>query len=64
MNTRRTGITSAWPPYLMDVAFQVVLSSAYPDHTIISLLMLVDNTTPAATDGLNGRFRIVTICKV
>ena len=60
MNAKRTDITSAWKPYLMDVAFQKhVLSSVYPNHTINSFLMLVDKTTPAATDGLNSRFRIV-----
>ena len=60
MRNNGNGPTSAWNPYLQDVAFQHhVLQKAYPGCTINCYLMLVDKTAVASTDGLNTHFRVV-----
>jgi hypothetical protein len=52
-------LSSEWSPYLNDVAFQKhVVSSAYPNCSVSSYLMLVDKQAKCPTDGLNQKFRI------
>ncbi len=53
-------IKSPWKPYLYDIAFQRhVLSSAYPNSTISSFLMMANKNAECPTDGLNQKFKIV-----
>ena len=58
LNTKGA-LSSAWKPYLYDVAFQAhVLKHAMPGHEISSYLMLADKAAKCPTDGLNQKFRI------
>jgi hypothetical protein len=46
-------------PYLQDVAFQkLVVSQAFPDHTVSTYLMMPDKAAVATVDQLNQRFKI------
>lgn len=50
-------LSSAWEPYLIDVAFQnYVFKKVYPNLKINSSLMLADKTAKASVDGLNQKF--------
>lgn len=50
-------LSSAWEPYLIDVAFQCyVAKSAFPSHAISGSLMLADKSATASVDGINQRF--------
>ena len=54
---KRGLIKPAWLPYLHDVAFQTwVLSAAMPGYDVRPHLMLVDKSSLAPIDGLNGYF--------
>jgi hypothetical protein len=56
---KKGGVSSAWKPYLYDVAFQrYVLTHARPDLAVQSFLMLADKSATAIEDGLNQRFPI------
>ncbi|MGI5872848.1 MAG: DUF2779 domain-containing protein, partial [Bacillota bacterium] len=56
----KSGITSEWKPYLLDVAFQkYVVSKAFPNYKVTAYLMLADKNSKCPTDGLNQKFRIV-----
>ena len=58
LNTKGA-LSSAWKPYLYDIAYQAhVLKSAMPDHVISSYLMIADKAAKCPTDGLNQKFRI------
>lgn len=53
-------ISSAWEPYLQDVAFQkYVLENACPGYTVTSYLMMADKNALCPVDGLNQKFRIL-----
>jgi hypothetical protein len=55
-------ISAKWRPYLIDVAFQVmVLKNAFPQFTVSSYLMLADKTKTASVHGLNQRFKITKV---
>lgn len=55
------GVTSAWKPYLLDVAFQKhVLKNALPDCQVSSWLMLADKSALCPSEGLHQKFRIVS----
>lgn len=57
MKKGRPEISSAWEPYLIDVAFQkYVLKSAFPKFEITPFLMLADKSSVATVEGLNQRF--------
>jgi hypothetical protein len=52
-------ISTAWKPYLYDVAFQTyVLRHAMPSFEVSPFLMIVDSSAECPTDGLSGKFRI------
>lgn len=54
---KRGSIKPAWLPYLHDVAFQTwVLRAAMPAYDVRPHLMLVDKSSVAPIDGLNGYF--------
>ena len=57
----KTGtIRSSWKPYLYDIAFQkYVLTSAYPEASVKSFLMLVDKNIKCPIEGLNQKFKII-----
>ncbi len=57
----KTGtIRSSWKPYLYDIAFQkYVLTSAYPEASVTSYLMLVDKNIKCPIEGLNQKFKII-----
>ena len=58
LNTKGA-LSSAWKPYLYDIAYQAhVLKSAMPGHIISSYLMIADKAAKCPTDGLNQKFRI------
>lgn len=58
--TKAGRISSAWEPYLQDVAFQkYVLENACPGYNISSCLMMADKNVPCPVDGLNQKFRIL-----
>ena len=58
--TKNSKISSAWEPYLQDVAFQKhVLENACPGFTVNSYLMMADKNSLCPTDGLNQKFRIM-----
>ncbi len=55
-------ISSSWQPYLEDVAFQkYVVEHAHPELKVKAHLMLASKDVTSATDGLNQKFRIVTM---
>lgn len=55
----RNGIKSEWKPYIEDIAFQkYVISSAFPEYTVVPFLMLADKNAICPTDGLNQKFMI------
>lgn len=50
-------ISSAWEPYLIDVAFQsYVLKKAFPQFSVTPFLMLADKSMTATVAGLNQSF--------
>lgn len=50
-------LSSAWEPYLIDVAFQChVVKSAYPSLSVSGSLMLADKSATASVDGINQKF--------
>jgi hypothetical protein len=50
-------LSSAWEPYLIDVAFQTyVFQKAFPKFKVSSYLMLADKSVSATVDGLNQLF--------
>jgi hypothetical protein len=52
-------IRSDMLPYLQDVAFQkFVLDTAYPGHTVLTFLMMVDKSAVASTNRISQRFKI------
>ncbi len=52
-------ISSAWKPYVNDVAFQkYVITRAFPQFQVFSFLMLVDKTKTATVNGLNQKFQL------
>ena len=56
---KKGGLSTAWKPYLYDVAFQAhVVGKAMPEYSIEAFLMLADKTAKCPTDGLNRKFRI------
>lgn len=56
---KRGGLTSAWKPYLFDLAFQkYVAQRAYPDLQFRAYLLMADKTKPAAVNGINQLFRV------
>ena len=58
--TKAGKITSAWEPYLQDIAFQkYVLENACPEYKINSYLMMADKNAPCPVNGLNQKFRII-----
>ena len=60
LNKRGTTIRSKWKPYLYDIAFQkYVLTSAYPESSVSSFLMMVDKNAKCPIEGLNQKFKIV-----
>ena len=60
LNKKGTTIKSGWKSYLYDIAFQKhVLTSAYPDASVDSYLMLVDKNAECPIEGLNQKFKIV-----
>ena len=60
LNKKGTTIKSGWKSYLYDIAFQKhVLTSAYPDASVDSYLMLVDKNAECPIEGLNQKFTIV-----
>ena len=59
LNTRGD-ISSAWKPYVMDVAFQRhVLSRACPQFQVHAWLMLPDKGAVCVNDGMNQKFEIL-----
>jgi len=55
----RGGLSTAWRPYLYDVAFQkYVVGKALPEFTVKAHLMLADKEKKASVDGLNQKFFI------
>lgn len=59
MVTKKGLISSAWKPYIADIAFQKwVLKQLYPSYTITSCLMLVDKDAICPSDGLNQKFLV------
>ena len=62
LNKKGTGVTSAWKPYLYDVAFQqYVLEKAFPGKVIKPYLMLADKNATASVDGLNQKFQLIKL---
>lgn len=58
--TKAGKISSAWEPYLQDVAFQkYVLGNACPDCKVSAYLMMADKNAACPVDGLNQKFRII-----
>ncbi len=57
----KTGkISSGWKSYLYDVAFQKhVITTAYPQFTNTTYLMLADKTAICPTNGLNQKFKLL-----
>src|SRR5690606_2640492 len=56
---KNKSITSAWKPYLLDIAFQTyVVRNAFPAFHVTSSLMFADKSKAASIDGLNQRFLI------
>lgn len=52
-------LSSAWEPYLRDVAFQTyVARGAFPSWTVSPYLMMADKSSRATVDGINQRFLI------
>lgn len=52
-------VSSAWSPYLYDVAFQkYVLMKAFPGYNVSAFLMLADKNALCPTDGLNQKFKL------
>lgn len=50
-------LSSAWEPYLIDVAFQCyVVKSAFPSAKVSGSLMLADKSATASVDGINQKF--------
>lgn len=50
-------LSSAWEPYLIDVAFQChVVKSAIPSARVSGSLMLADKSATASVDGINQKF--------
>lgn len=50
-------LSSAWEPYLIDVAFQChVVKSAHPTFSVSGSLMLADKSATASVDGINQKF--------
>ncbi len=50
-------LSSAWEPYLIDVAFQCfVVKCALPSVTVSGSLMLADKSATASVDGVNQKF--------
>lgn len=50
-------LSSAWEPYLIDVAFQCyVVKCAIPSAKVSGSLMLADKSAKASIDGINQRF--------
>lgn len=50
-------LSSAWEPYLIDVAFQChVVKSAFPSLSVSGSLMLADKSKVASVDGINQKF--------
>lgn len=53
----RGGLSTAWKPYLYDVAFQkFVINRASPQFSVKAHLMLADKNKKATVDGLNQKF--------
>ncbi len=53
-------LSKTWIPYLYDIAFQsYVVSLLFEDYEIDSYLMLPNQNSKAAIDGLNSMFKIV-----
>ena len=60
LNKRGTTIRSSWKSYLYDIAFQkYVLTSAYPEASVTSFLMMVDKNAKCPVEGLNQKFKVV-----
>ena len=52
-------IDSSWKPYIFDAAFQkYVLTSAFPNTTVNTFLLLVDKGAVCKSDGLNQKFKL------
>lgn len=50
-------LSTAWEPYLLDVAFQCFVSKcAFPTAAISGSLMLADKSATATVDGINQKF--------
>jgi len=50
-------LSSAWEPYLIDVAFQChVVKRAFPSAKVSGSLMLADKSAKASVDGINQKF--------
>jgi hypothetical protein len=55
-------INADWKKHLYDVAFQKhVLQSYYPEHAVVTNLVLVDKTKQVGVDGMNQMFRAVNV---
>ena len=60
LSKKGTTIKSSWKSYLYDIAFQkYVLTSAYPEASVTSYLMLVDKNAKCPVEGLNQKFKII-----
>lgn len=56
---KKGNITSAWYPYLYDVAFQkYVVNKAFPNWQVKGFLMLANKSAIATVDGLNQKFQL------
>ena len=59
LTEKKGEISSAWRPYLYDLAFQKhVIQMCHPGWTVKAFLMLADKTKSSSVDGLNQMFRI------
>lgn len=53
-------ISSAWEPYIVDIAFQTyVFKKSFPNLIVASYLLLADKTAKASVDGINQKFFLV-----
>ncbi|MDE0119822.1 MAG: DUF2779 domain-containing protein [Bdellovibrionales bacterium] len=58
--SKKGTIQSSWKSYLYDIAFQkYVLTSAYPNASITSFLMMVDKNAKCPIEGLNQKFKVI-----
>ncbi|MDD4772152.1 MAG: hypothetical protein PHZ09_00910, partial [Eubacteriales bacterium] len=58
--TKSGSVSSAWMPYILDIAFQkYVLRRAFPDFDVSAFLMLADKQARCPAGGLSQKFRII-----